>query len=178
MKKPIILSLILGTMLFGACKKKTSDTAPAPVVADGNPVDNVVKPLQPSLQPEEQTPKMLIDTEFAKDGDYSCKTTTYKAGYGFDENVCLDPQSDVVYPGSLVNGNSIVTGEYQPVNLLRNGVTISTTLVTTDKGSSVTVPEAKLSSIRSAISELLGKDLQSPPPAMLSFEIIEVHSEN
>lgn len=178
MKRILLLVGWIGFVCIYSCKKKSDPAPAAQQVESGNAVDNYVKPLQQALQPEERTPKMLIDSEFEKDGDYSCKTTTYTAGFGFDENLCLDPQSDVIYPGSLVNGNSVVTGEYQPVNLKRNGITLSTTLVTADKGSSVVVPEAKLSTVRSAISELLGKDLQSPPPAVLSYELIEVFSES
>lgn len=181
MKKKILIVAMLVAASQMACKKKSTETpkTEAQVVEtpSGNAIDAFVKPLPPPSQPTEEPEKVIDQTALEKDGDYSCKTSKYKVGFGFDESICLDPQTDVIYPGSLVNGNAIAAGEYEPINLKRKGATLSTTLVSTDKGSSVEVDEIKLSKVRSAISELLNKDLSSPPPAVLSFEIIEVFSE-
>lgn len=179
MNKKVIVLLVFAVALC-QCKKKKEDVAPAPITQSpkNTPVDTYVTSLSDPLTPEKAEPKELQAGDFAKDGDYICRTSTYSAGYEFDESICLDPSTDVIYPGALIDGNSITTGEYQPINLKRGPATLSTSLITKDQGSSIVVPEVTLSSVRSAVSVLLNKDLAQAAPAQLTFQMIEVFSEN
>lgn len=177
-----ITCFLIGSMILFfpfACRKKSSESNPKPTAAlvpTGNAIDDYVIPLGPPLQPEEGRPIQLLDDVFEKNGEYSCKTTVYKAGYSFDENLILNPQTNIIYPGALIDGNSIVTGAYKPLNLRRNGGVIISDLQVADDEGSVKVTEVSSSNVRNAITKLQNKELTSPPPANITFEITEVHS--
>jgi thiol-activated cytolysin len=55
-----------------------------------------------------------------------CTTHKYKASEAYSEVVLLNPTSDVIYVGSLLDGSSISDGSYRPIILNRAPMKIST----------------------------------------------------
>ena len=137
-------------------------------------IDNFVSSLQVPPQPE--IPLVNIDSSFVeRTADEICTYTEYEAGKSFDENFILDPQIDVIYPGALIDGSSILTGDYRPVNIARGPITIYTKFMNKDGGLSKTVANPNGATINQAIKELLYDDnVNGATPAKVHFEVKEI----
>ncbi|MDZ7635847.1 MAG: thiol-activated cytolysin family protein [Bacteroidales bacterium] len=94
---------------------------------------------------------------------------------GYDEQIVLNPQTDVIYPGALVKGESILDGTYTLIPADRMPITISTSLTGSGRVS-VTVDNPKLSTIREAINNLMNQEYDVPP-ANMGFTVEQAYSE-
>lgn len=148
---------------------------------DSGDFDAYVNSMTTFEQPSElSSPEVLSQTEPEQDpanAAYDCFTTTYNAAPGFDELLALDPTSDVIYPGAMLEGNSIPTGEYIPINNDRAPITLSISLQNLAGSPVIEVDDPKLSTVRKGIKEILDQDVVSATPAKVSFEITEVYSQ-
>lgn len=50
----------------------------------------------------------------------------YQAAAGYDEQMVMNPQTDVIYPGALIKGESVLDGTYTLIAAKRKPITIST----------------------------------------------------
>ena len=108
--------------------------------------------------------------------EYIYRIDYYSAAAGYDEQIVLNPQTDVIYPGALIKGESILDGSYLPIPADRNPITISTSL--TGNGQvSVVVENPKLSTVREAINSLMNQTYDVPP-ANMGFTIEQAYSES
>jgi thiol-activated cytolysin len=108
---------------------------------------------------------------------FECYTQMYRAAPGFDEMLALDPTTDVIYPGAMLLGSSIPTGEYIPINGNRAPITLSISLQNLSGNPVIQVDDPKLSTVREGIKSILDQDVNSATPAKINFEIAEVYSE-
>ncbi len=106
-----------------------------------------------------------------------CYEKRYKVAPGFDEMLTLDPTTDVIYPGAILVGASIPSGEYTPVVADRQAITLSISLQNLSGSPIVEIANPKLSTVREGIKTILAQEVESATPAKLSFEISEVYSE-
>ncbi len=132
-------------------------------------------------QPAELSePEVIVTTDPEQDPgnpSFECYTQTYRAAPGFDEMLALDPTTDVIYPGAMLLGSSIPTGEYIPINGNRAPITLSISLQNLSGNPVIQVNDPKLSTVREGIKSILDQDVNSATPAKISFEIAEVYSE-
>ena len=127
-----------------------------------------------SEMPVEKAP-VLKSTSDEKTSEYIYHYDYYEAAAGFDEQIVLNPQTDVIYPGALIKGESILDGTYTLIPAERLPITISTSL--TGSGNvSITVDDPKLSTIREAVNNLMNQEY-NVPPANMSFTIEQAYSE-
>lgn len=117
----------------------------------------------------------LTSTEVDTTVEYIYHYDYYEAAAGFDEQIVLNPATDVIYPGALVKGESILDGTYTLIPAVRKPITISTSL-TGGSSVSVVVDEPKLSSVREAINGLMGQEYDVPP-ANMGFTVEQAYSE-
>lgn len=154
-------------LLFSGCEKDKFDEAS---------LDEYLKSL-PSIaseMPLEKAPA-LVGTDDETTSEYIYHYDYYEAAAGFDEQIVMNPQTDVIYPGALVKGESILDGTYTLIPAKRMPITISTSL--TGSGTvSVTVDNPKLSTIREAINNLMNQEYDVPP-ANMGFTIEQAYSE-
>lgn len=107
-----------------------------------------------------------------------CFTKTYKGAPGFNELFTLDPTTDVIYPGAMLKGETIPTGEYSRINADRAPITMSISLSNINGSPSVTIDNPNnLSEVRQGINELLNREVTGATPAQLIIEESEVYSE-
>lgn len=116
----------------------------------------------------------MVTTEKEKDLEYEYTIKNYTVAAGYDEQTVLNPQTDVIYPGALIKGESILDGSYIPISAKRKPITISTSLTGGDKVS-VEVTDPKLSTVRAAINGLM-KQTYDVPPANIGFTIEQAYS--
>lgn len=143
--------------------------------------DAAVAQLQAFSQPTETSVQEDAATDPERDTEdtaLECVTRTYKGAPGFNELFTLDPTTDVIYPGSMLKGESIPTGEYTRISADRAPITMSISLSNITGKSSVTVNDPnKLSEVRDGINELLNREVTGATPAQLVVTESEVYSE-
>ncbi len=108
--------------------------------------------------------------------EYIYKTDYYEAAAGYDEQLVMNPQTDVIFPGALIKGESVLDGTYTLIPAQRKPITISTSLLGGDRVS-VQVADPKLSTIREAINNLMKQDYQVPY-ANMGFTVEQAYSES
>lgn len=176
MKKQIIILCALSLFLLFQCSKDDAIINPPEPAEDFNTTVKALSYLAQSVEidpPEE----IAIVSEDANDGNYTCNVKRYKAAPGFNELALMDPTTDVIFPGAMIKGGSITTGEYIPIIADRTPINISVSLQNINGNPSRTVENPSLSSVRTAINEILQSDVTGATPANISFTVEEVHSE-
>ncbi len=114
-------------------------------------------------------------TERDTTDEYYYRVDYYNAAAGYDEQMVMNPQTDVIYPGALIKGESILDGTYTLIAAKRKPITISTSLLG-GNNSSIDVADPKLSTIREAVNSLM-KQEYDVPYANMSFTIEQANSE-
>lgn len=110
------------------------------------------------------------------DKNYDCKTITYKASAEYNQNVILNPSTDVFFPGAILKGESIDDATYIPLGVgNRTDVTISTSLPGVEGRIARTVAPI-LSKVRQAQIDILKQEIKGSTPAQISFEIRQIAS--
>jgi len=120
---------------------------------------------------------VVATTEDRSDPDYVCTSETVDAAKSFDVNfVTDDPASSVIYPGSLLYGETLLTGEYVPILGDRAPVTVSTNMAFIEGEPKVVVDDPSLSGVRTAVNRMMVQQNHGTLGAKLSFESKEVFS--
>ncbi|MEA1896263.1 MAG: thiol-activated cytolysin family protein [Bacteroidota bacterium] len=138
--------------------------------------DLYIKSLPPisDAMPDEKAAE-IVSSEVDTTVEYIYKIDYYSAAAGFNEQIVLNPQTDVIYPGALVKGESILDGTYTLIPAKRKPIIISTSL--TGAGSvSIAIEDPKLSTVREAVNALMDQEYDVPP-ANMGFTIEQAYSE-
>lgn len=147
---------------------------------DADDFNTAVANLSAFNQPEESAiePASSEETARVADTEYSCSVRTYKGAPGYNELFMLDPTTNVIYPGALLKGESIPTGEYIRISGERAPITISTTFFNAEGKPSVTIEDpSQISDVRDGIAELLNREINGATPAELISDEYEAYSE-
>jgi thiol-activated cytolysin len=172
----LFLTALAGIILY--CTTPVDEGENTTKVDDITNFNDHVVSLDYLIQPEQLEEPVLtaaIDSSEPSD-NYVCSIKRYKAAPGYSELFLMDPTTDVIYPGALLKGESIITGEYIPIIAKRKPLTISVSLQNISGSPSRNVEDPKLSTIRESINDILSSELTGATPARISFEIQEVHS--
>jgi hypothetical protein len=172
-----IFTLAIAIVLLAGCKKNREVNPNLP-----NPKQELNEYLA-SMQ-ELKNPAPIGTAQSAGDpvetwtGSTYCKSTKYKLGPEYSEGFLLNPQTDVIYPGAILDGNSIYDGSYRLISLPRTGGTISTDLINAQKGY-IEVKETVRSAVQQGIIDLMRENQisGSSAGAQVNFQIDEIHSE-
>ena len=175
MKKRIITLCVLSFFLLFQC---SSDDSTIEIFPEED-FNTHVQSLSYIIQPEEIETPVEIETisEDESDGNYTCNVKRYKAAPGFNELALMDPTTDIMFPGAMIKGESITTGEYIPIIADRTPINISISLENINGNPSRTIDNPSLSSVRTAINDILQADVTGATPANISFTIEEIFSE-
>ena len=178
----LLLSTILLT--FVGCNKDEvlPDDPSSPQFSnnDADDFNSAVANLSGFNQPEESSIVETASTNPEREGttEFECFTQTFKGAPGFSELFTLDPTTDVIYPGSMLKGETIPTGEYARINKDRAPITMSISLNNVKGKTSVTVNNPNLlSEVRAGVNELLSLEVKGATPAQLEFDKSQVYSE-
>lgn len=177
-----VLSVIFITC-NGCSKDEVSSDPNEPQLSNKEVQDfnNAVANLSAFSQPEESSvaPTGPEETTRLGDTEYACSVTTYKGAPGFNELFMLDPTTNVIYPGALLKGESIPTGEYIKLSADRAPITVSTSFYNIEGKPSVTIENPnEISEARAGINELLNREINGATPARLITDEYEVYSED
>ena len=100
------------------------------------------------------------------EGTYNCTTVTYSvnaAGGGDSGFPLFNPNADVIYPGSMLQGNSLNLASPNPISVTRAGGTISTDILDGNLQSFFEVDKVTNSSITDGMNNILSNATGSLP---------------
>lgn len=140
-------------------------------------IDDYILGIDPFASSE---PELRAGEESApeRDGDFSCTTTNYKETRQYDRVVAYAANSDSLWPGAIIRGDSVEDGLFTQVVLPRSPLAVSVSMENLEGGNAAVMDEPRLSGFRDAISEILSTEVTGATPANIYAEIEEVHSES
>ncbi len=166
--RSLALSLVVAG---GAC---TPSNSQIPVEDSDDPIDQLFAGLGPlpidAAKRVEGTPDAPVT-----DGDYRCIDTPIDEVRQYDQLLGQLAVGDVLWPGSMLRGDSVHSGRLTPLVVERAPLTFSVSLESLGGGGhSATLKTPSLSSYRDAIGGLLAQEVSGSTPARISAEIDEV----
>jgi thiol-activated cytolysin len=169
-KLSFLLSIIL---MVSACEKKEEELFSSfdEVIEKGGDFQPVVN--------SEEVAKESESWDVIEGEVWNCTTTTYNAmapGGGNNGFPLFNPNASVIYPGSLLQGNSLRKATPDLIVVDRAGGVISYDLVNGNLSSSFNVSYVAKSTIQNAMNQIIAS---SPPdlPANFTFNYSQVQSE-
>jgi thiol-activated cytolysin len=112
-----------------------------------------------------------------RQGEYQCVTQDLRETRQYDRIVAYAANSDSLWPGALVAGDSVYSGLFTQMVLPRQPATISVSLENLVGGKSAVLAEPSLSAFREAIGGILAAEVDGATPANIYSEIEQVHAE-
>ncbi len=178
-KLPLLKSsaLLFATMALFSCKKEEGDGNKSNL--DVAQLNNYVKNL-PSVAQMAPFPERLASSSAGRpvsllDGATFASDLKYEQAKEHENQLLFAENEEIFYPGALVKAKTVVDGSYLSILAPRNPITISTSL-TGEGARGIEVKNPSLSTVRTAINELLNRGF-NPPPANITFDSYEVHDE-
>jgi hypothetical protein len=111
------------------------------------------------------------------DGTYwDCVTTTYDVTKVPDDCQTFDPSTDIIYPGSLLQGSTLEGNPPDPIITRRTGGTVFISIVNGSQNVAVDVDEVKGSTIWQAMNTIIQEN-SGVVPANFRYNYAEVFSE-
>ncbi len=172
------LILLATALTIAACKKK-------PLLLENEPPDSStsIDEYVGKLQSVKINPAIASPTEIGrplatwdKKTSLYCTSKKYKLGPAYNEGFLLDPATDVIFPGAILDGNSIYDGGYRLVSLARTGGTISTDNTAATQ-SFTKVNKTVKSEVQQGLIDLLSNTTVDGTAAQINFSIDEMKSQ-
>ncbi|WP_025744013.1 thiol-activated cytolysin family protein [Aquimarina pacifica] len=130
------------------------------------------------VQPEVSIEELVQEEAPVREGERNeCVVKTYKMAPGFNEMILLDPTSDVIYPGAMLKGESIPTGEYIGITGGRAPITLSCSLENLNGKPSTVIENPNISTVREGVKDMLQQGVTGSASAKVNFTTEEVYSE-
>ena len=172
MKKNSIF-IFISVLILSSCKKNIENDPKVDPTKDLNTylnqLKNIINPIPINSQEVIGTPVT------SSTGTTYCKSTKYKLGPAYSEGFLLSPTNDIIYPGAILDGNSIYNGSYKLISLPRTGGIISTDNVGATVASK-TIDETVKSKVQQGVLDILNEKLVGSAGAQINFEIKDIYS--
>lgn len=124
----------------------------------------------------------IEETEETVRNDYVCSSIKKRVTAANQDTLLLDPTSDVIYPGAVLDGGSIDTGEYTPISAKRAPMTLSISLnegqLKRGEDPYIVVQEPSVSKVRDAVNKLRARKADGPSPAKMGYMLKEITTED
>ncbi len=179
MRRLFLPVLFLLALLVTSCKKEKDEVNPNKKEADPSlDLNSYLSQMSPVNNPIPlNTAEPVGEPVVEWNGSTYCTTKKYKLGPEYSEGFLLNPTTDVIYPGAILDGNSINDGGYRLVSLPRTGGVISTDNINA-KTASKTIDETVKSKVQQSIIDILNEELGGTGnSAQINFEIKDIYSE-
>lgn len=179
--KKILPSMLMLLLLINACKK---ENRPQTSIAEQQITNenNQFKDLQ---APGTAKPTALNREKISSIGSnitvsQGCVPVLHTQSAEFDKLAVLDPSTDIMYIGSLMDGESIQNGTYKPLFLssdyVRKPVTYSVSIQGSTGAISKTI-SPDLASFRNSMQEIMSASIIGQQPANFTFELQKARSK-
>ncbi len=180
--KPIVFVLGLMTILLscnGCSSESVNNDGDKEVSGDALvEVNDLLSSLNNFNQPEVSDEELIEEVSKEREGQKNeCVVNKYKMAPGFSEMILLDPTSDVIYPGAMLKGESIPTGEYIGITGNRAPVTLSVSLENLNGTPSAYIENPNVNTVRTGVKDMLQQGVTGSASAKVNFTTEEVYSE-
>ncbi|HPF69170.1 MAG TPA: thiol-activated cytolysin family protein [Candidatus Krumholzibacteria bacterium] len=176
MRKLILIMLATAALVFGcvACSSSDNPGTPTPgsfdeVIATGGEFETVTTK-------NEETPGETV-LETVGNEDYFCTTTHYSVIEAPGEFPQFDPNAEVIFPGNLLQGNSLGQSTPNPIPVRRGGGRVVMTILNGSSSVSRDIPVVSLGSILDAQNDIIA-NASNTVPARFTFTLEEVRSHD
>lgn len=175
--KNIIYTAFFIITLF-SCAGCSKESVDAGKVSDETlqTINDLLEDLSDFVQPEVSGKELLKESDPEREGQTDeCVVKTYKMAPGFSEMILLDPTSDVIYPGAMLKGESIPTGEYIGITGGRAPITLSVSLENLNGKPSAYVENPNINTVREGVKDMLQQGVTGSTAAKVNFTTEEVY---
>lgn len=168
-------ALLVGFALFGtSCSKDEPTSAPAntfeSVISSGGTYPVAVAKVDSTVTTDVTDPRT--------DGTYwNCTVRKFNVTSVPSDAQTFDPSTDVIYPGSLLQGASLGNDPPDPIIAKRSGGTVYISIVNGSQNVSVDVPEVKGSTIYQAMNTIIDAN-SGVVPANFQYRMQQVSSSS
>lgn len=170
----VAAALALAFAVGGCAAQEEQD--PVDVDDPRGEIDAYIRALDPlPLDPPEKL--MGEESEPAREGDYSCTTRTLSETRQYDEIVAYAANSESMWPGAMLRGDSLYTGAFTQVVTDRAPLRFSVSLENLAGSPSAEMASPSLSSFRDAIGGILDAEITGDTAANISSQIEQVYTE-
>lgn len=179
--KKLLLYVFSLAILLNSCKKESGKQEDH---SAGLKITNELNQFKDLKEPEIYRPSAKIGgktsaVRSAADGS-GCSTVLHTQSAEFDKLSVLDPATDIMYVGSLLDGQSIQDGTYKPLFLsddyVRKPITYSVSIQGSTGVISKTIVPA-LSNFRTSMQEIINSTIVGQQPANFTFDLLNVRSK-
>ncbi|TWO32955.1 hypothetical protein E1J38_008825 [Seonamhaeicola sediminis] len=180
--KPIIYLLVFATILLlcnGCSTESVKEDGNQQVSGETlNEVNAYLASLSNFEQPDVSEEEFIEEVTKEREGQKNeCVVNKYKMAPGFSEMILLDPTSDVIYPGAMLKGESIPTGEYIGITGNRAPITLSVSLENLNGKPSAYIENPNVNTVRTGVKDMLQQGITGSASAKVNFTTEEVYSE-
>ncbi len=166
----VVVAIVFGLMMCS--KDNPTETPPATfasVVASGGVYPTYMEAVDSVVTQGVGDPR--------PDGTYwDCTLTKYDVTSVPPESQTFDPSTDIIYPGSLLQGKSLENDPPDPIVVKRAGGTVYISIVNGSQNVAVDVDEVRGSKIFQAMNDIIDTNI-GVIPANFSYTMQEVSSE-
>lgn len=128
---------------------------------------------------------MPLEESESPEGFY-CEVTSFSTKSEYDSNACLNPTTDVIYPGALLDAASLESGAYRSISAPRGSGTLNTSIRNIENVG-VFIPDFSKYHVNQELATLLQQQTVSSSSGsspgtiaqeLTTFEIIDAYDEN
>jgi hypothetical protein len=170
----LVVALALGLLLAGC-----GDDPAGPERPDLSTFEGVVAwgGVYEKVEPREETTVLSSGEETGDDGTrFVCTTERRSVVDAPDDYATFDPNSEVVYPGDLLQGSTLGGATPEPIVVHRAPGTITIDLVNGSKVVTADVEEVKHSTVVQAMNDIIAQN-SGEVPAAFTYNFSEVQSQ-
>jgi len=147
------------------------------VGGDGDPLGGLVAGagIYENGQPSHDVDTTATLEEIRADGPWSCTVETHRVEEAPDDYATFNPNAEVIYPGSMLQGATLVDATPEPIVVRRAGGTVVINLLNGSPGVAQHVDEVKQSTVVQAVNDILAANT-GIVPARFTYTSSEVQS--
>jgi thiol-activated cytolysin len=177
----LFLTLAVGSALGSGCTGTMSSPGdgddPEPLPGpEADAIDDFVRSLPTLPTAEPQITEGPRSPE-VRDGDYSCSSQSLAETRQYDRIIAFQTNSESMWPGAILAGDSVYSGQFKQLVFDRRPLTVSVSLENLDGAKSAVLAAPSLSESREAVTRILSASVSGATPANIYAEIEQVHSE-
>ena len=145
-------------------------------------ITNENNQFQDLKSPSSQRITLKAQTSTSSTSTNGCSLVLHQQNSNFDKLNVIDPTANILYLGSLLDGESIQKGTYSPIimdpSYTRKPITFSTSIQGLNSSQIKKTIIPALSDFRVSMAEITNSPIVGEQPANLTYEIIKVRSKS
>lgn len=174
-KPSTLLAAFLAIAVAPACSGEMT-TGATPAATPQEEIDDYIRSIA-YLPVDPPRYEVKDEAEPEVEGDYLCTTQDVEETRQYDGMMMLATGTSGLWPGAMVEGDSVPAGLFTQLGAKRKPLTFSVSLENLSGAKSATLRNPSLSSFREQLGDILSKGVDGATPANIFVEIERVSSQ-